>query len=213
MRLPFFFIFLLSWICSFGLVQAETLCEKANQAWLSIKSYQCDYIATTLYEGKQKETEMLYSYAKPNKIRMDISKPKQGAVLIYNPEITKKVRVRPFPSLKFMILKFDLIDPKVSSDNGGTIDESDLGTRMQKFCSLLEKTDSKFIHENLEINGVTLQVKEEGQWLKKKYYFNNKNLLEKIEVLDSTEEIIEKFEWKNFKANFQFKENWFKEMN
>ena len=79
-------------------------------------------------------TEMRYTFQKPWRIRMDISKPRKGAVLIYNPDLSPKVRVRPFPSMNFMVMNYDLTDKKVSSDSGGTIDQSHLGERIERWC-------------------------------------------------------------------------------
>ncbi len=126
-------------------LRAENPCTKFKAAWEKIQSYQCTYRALTSHEGKVKETVMRYSYRKPGKIRMDIQKPQKGAALLYDPGISPKVKVRPFPRLARLILNYNLTDKRVSSDSGGTIDRSDLGHRMEEICRDPENKKRKLV--------------------------------------------------------------------
>jgi len=164
----------LSAVACVSCVRAETSCAKVKEVWKNVDSYRCTYRALTLYEGKVKESLMTYSYQKPGKIRMDIQKPRKGVVLIYNPEVSGKVRVRPFPSFKSLVMNYDLTDKKVSSGSGGTLDRSDLGHRMESVCA---NPDSRRIS------------------------FDKSGLLNKVEELDSDGKILESFEWINLEIN------------
>ena len=113
---------------------AESPCDKAKAAWKDVTAYRGTYRAITSHEGKVKETIMVYTFQKPGKIRMDIQKPRKGAVLLYNPEVSPKVRIRPFPKLSSLVLDYDLTHKRVSSDAGGTIDKSDLGHKIDDVC-------------------------------------------------------------------------------
>lgn len=119
---------------------------------------------------------MTYTYQKPGKIRMDIAKPRKGAALIYNPEVSDKVRVRPFPSFKSLVMTYSLTDKKISSGSGGTIDRSDLGHKMDAICA-------------------------EPQEKNRRISFGKSGFLNKVEELDSGGKFLESFEWLNLEIN------------
>ena len=147
-----------------------------NRAWQNVTSYQCTYRAVTRYGGEVSVTEMRYFYQKPGKIRMEIIKPKDGAVLIYNPDLSDKVRVRPFPGIPFFVLNYGLKDKRVSSDAGGTVDRSDLGHRIQSYC------ETGSAGYRMVLNPST-------------------DLPASLEVLDGKGGTREKFEWLDLKIN------------
>ena len=168
---------------------AQDDCARALKAWESAGSYQCVYRAFTSHEKKRSESLMLYSYEKPGKIRMDIEKPRKGAVLIYNPEISKKVKVRPFPNLPFFVLNYGLTDSRVSSDSGGTVESSDLGSRMRSVCG--EPPDQGPGKTNTRCT------------------FSAEGFLTKIETTDGKGGLAESYEWKDLKVNVKFKPDFF----
>jgi hypothetical protein len=178
-------------------LKAQEICEALMKAWDTVQNYQCTYQAKTFQEGKETQTLMRYSYQRPNKIRMDIQKPKQGAVLLYNPEVLEKVRVRPSPSLPFFILKYPLTHKRVSSDSGGTIDRSDLGSRIALLCEDIKKYSYQVEKNQL---GMTLTL-EMGLNAKRKYYIGHHHFIYKIEVFNGQGKIQESFEWKDLKLN------------
>ncbi len=162
--------------------------------WKKVQSYQCIYSAQTFHEGKSTQTRMRYFFQSPNKIRMEIEKPKKGAVLIYNPEISKKVRIRPFRKTPFLVLNYNLTDKRVSSDSGGTIDRSDLGHRIESLC------DSFGAGDRMEKNEMLLRSEENGKKINRRYTFADQ-FLRKIEVMDERGRLIELFEWENLEVN------------
>lgn len=177
--------------------------------WKEVRSYQCAYQAKTFYEGKQTESLMRYSYLSPNKIRMDIEKPKKGAVLIYNPEVSNLVKVRPFPKLKFFVLNYALNDKKVSSDSGGTVDRSDLNHRAETICQLLQKRINKGSRDSLLIlstdqqglKKISFDNLENGKLIKRSVTLDQNHLIRKIELFEETGKLIESYEWKNLEIN------------
>ncbi len=168
-----------------ALLRALDPCAKAKNAWITVSAYQCTYRAVTSHEGKQTESRMKYTWQKPGKIRMDIQEPQDGAVLIYNPQVSPKVKVRPFPKLRGFVLKYNLTDKRVSSDSGGTIDRSDLGHRIAEVCKEFEKPDQKV-------------------------FFDDNGLLSRIEKTDAKGAIVEIFEWRELLINPQVSEELFK---
>lgn len=155
---------------------------------------------------------MRYSFQKPNKVRMDIEKPSKGAILIYNPDVSEKVKVMPFPKLPFFVLNYGLTDRRVSSDSGGTIDKSDLGNRIESFCRDLEKQrDSPFnvFTVTAPLQEIILSEIQNGKKFSRKFTFGENNLLSKIEVLNEEGEILETFEWNNLNINLSFDPQFF----
>ena len=171
-----FFIFPTVFILAVSFARAEDVCDALSKNWAKVQTYRCTYRAITSHEGKIKETVMVYTYEKPGKVRMDIRKPQKGAVLVYNPEKSEKVKVRPFPRLKFMVLDYNLTDKRVSSDSGGTVDRSDLGTRTSGACADMNNKN-------------------------RRYSFDENGLIRKSETLDSKGKVVEIFEWTDLKTN------------
>jgi outer membrane lipoprotein-sorting protein len=192
---------------------AEDLCALLQKNWEGVRSYQARTRAVTGYEGKQSETLMLYSYQKPDKIRMDIEKPRKGAVLLYNPEVSNQVRVRPFPKMKFMVLDYKLTDKTVRSDTGGTIDRSHIGGRIESFCkdfAALPKINQKEMSDAYlagEREFILPQAAGPGS---RKWTFDAQGLPQKIEWLDTRGRILESFEWLSLKINPSFSPELFK---
>ncbi|WP_304092534.1 hypothetical protein [Hydrogenobacter thermophilus] len=71
-----------------------------------------------------------YYYATPGYVRMDIIEPYKGVTLVYDPNIDK-VFVRPFKSMKNLILKLSPDNPIVKSSKGHRMDESDVLTLLR----------------------------------------------------------------------------------
>ena len=195
------------------------LCESLMSRYKEVRSYQCTYQAKTYYEGKQTETLMRYSYLSPNKIRMDIEKPKKGAVLIYNPGISNLVKVRPFPKLKFFVLNYALNDKKVSSDSGGTVDRSGLIHRAETICQLLQKRINKDSRDSLPISPtdieglkkISFEHLENGKIFKRSVTMDQNHLIRKIELFEENGKLIESYEWKNLEINPDLNPDLFKE--
>jgi len=184
----------------------EDACLKMQNAWNAVKTYRCTYRAVTMREGKVSETIMKYSFEKPGKIRMDIIKPRKGAVLIYNPESSDKVQVRPFPGLPGFVLNYELTNKRVTSDSGATLDHSDLGHRTETVCREIEEAYEYKLENPSEI---TLSLKENNRSVKRKFILGETGLLKKIETRDDKGSLLESFEWLDMSVNPELDENLF----
>lgn len=141
---------------------------------------------------------------------MDIEKPKKGAILIYNPDISNLVKIRPFQKLKFFILNYPLNDKKVSSDSGGTLESSSLGHRAEALCQLLQKRTNKDGKDSLLIlpldaprgwKKISFEHLENGKLYKRSIDMDQNHLIRKMELFKETGELIESYEWKNLEIN------------
>lgn len=190
---------------------AGDVCSLLAKAWDRVGSYQCTYRASTSHEKKQKQTVLSYSYLKPGNVRMDIQKPKKGAVLIYNPKVSPKVRVRPFPSMPFFVLKYKLTHKRVTTSSGGTIDRSDLGNRMMDLCQDLKEASAAQdprdrpqyeYHAGTKIpKEISFALVEEGQEFFYKYTLGKDGLIRKILKSDGSKNSTQSYEWIDLKVN------------
>lgn len=179
-------------------LQADSFCARAENAWKTVKAYDCTYRAVTFHEGKKDESVMRYSWTRPGKIRMDIEKPRRGAVLLYNPELSDKVRVRPFPKLGKMVLNYALTHPRVSSGGGGTVDQSDLGHRTQALVKLIQGDPFAVRFDG---DAATVPDIDDGKAVLRRFTLGGDGLLRKIEVLDPKGQVLEVFEWTDLRKN------------
>ncbi|OGR94260.1 MAG: hypothetical protein A2902_05785 [Elusimicrobia bacterium RIFCSPLOWO2_01_FULL_64_13] len=196
----------------------DPVCSALKDAWAKVRTYRCSYRALTSHEGKVKETRMVYAFAKPGKVRMDISLPSRGAVLLYDPEDSPKVRVRPFPSLPFFILKYGLDHPRVSTDSGGTVDRSDLGSRMESLCGTWEGIKSGRLRGRLisgrydpdrggEVRWTLAEGSSEDEF---RAGIGESGFLERIERMGPDGKAVESYEWTDLEINPAFGPDAFK---
>lgn len=186
---------------------AEELCQRLESIWNQVTSYQCSYHSTTYYEKKKAETRMHYRYQKPGKIRMDIHVPNSGAVLIYNAEHSKEVRVRPHSRLPFLVFSYALNHPKVISDSGGTVDQSHLGERVKSFCmdlaalSVAERQEITALFNGKKELRFKLPHQKDGRTITRRWTFGADLLPRRIESLGNDGVVLEIFEWNNLILN------------
>jgi outer membrane lipoprotein-sorting protein len=124
-----------------------------------VRSYQ---VTLQSRSGGTEET-IRYFYNKPGFVRMEFVKPLKGAVLVYNP-YTKKVRVTPFGSLKFLYFYLDPDNRLIKSSSNHRIDKSDLGALLKSVRELQQKGKTEISGEEY-VNGkaaIRLRVRGEG---------------------------------------------------
>lgn len=95
-----------------------------------------DSYKVTLRSKSRGEHEVIrYYYSKPGFVRMEFVTPHSGAVLVYDPG-KKKVRLRPFPSMKSLVMTFDPGSRMVKSSQGHRVDASDVGALLKRVRKL-----------------------------------------------------------------------------
>ncbi|MBI5561116.1 MAG: outer membrane lipoprotein-sorting protein [Deltaproteobacteria bacterium] len=103
------------------------------------------YSVTLKSENKGGSEVLRYYYRRPGQIRMEFEKPYKGALLTYDPE-EGKVRVRPFPNLKFLVFAFPPDNRMVKSSRGHRVDESDIGALLKAVEELKSKGRVEVLH-------------------------------------------------------------------
>jgi outer membrane lipoprotein-sorting protein len=133
----------------------------AIENYEGIRSYQ----VTLISESGGTEETIRYFYKKPGFVKMEFVKPFRSAVLLYNPD-TKKVKVTPFGSIKFLYFSLDPDNRLIKSSSGHRIDRSDLGELLQSVRELQENGKTEILSEE-NVNGkaaIRLSVKGEGDY-------------------------------------------------
>ncbi len=106
--------------------------EKMEQAYDKVKDYQANVeVRTSKNDGSFDTEKFLYTFKKPEMIRLDFESPHSGMILVY-PDRNGKVVVRPWPFLPFFKLHLDPGDPMLVSHSGQQIDQTDFGLLIRK---------------------------------------------------------------------------------
>jgi outer membrane lipoprotein-sorting protein len=107
-------------------LDTKTLLEKMEAAYAKVKDYQADIEdKSCLQDGSCKTKKFLYTFKKPEWIRLDFQTPDAGMVLVY-PDKNGEVLINPagFPFFKFHLAPDN---PFLRVASGQRLDQTDLG--------------------------------------------------------------------------------------
>jgi outer membrane lipoprotein-sorting protein len=114
-----------------GVNSPDVLMEKMRAAWDGIEEYQENMEIRTLQsDGSFKVEKLIYSFKKPDHIRLDMEMPHPGAVAIY-PDRDGKVVVRRSATSRFLILHLQPDSFLLGGRPEHRIDRSDMGLLIQ----------------------------------------------------------------------------------
>ncbi len=107
--------------------QAAGIVEKMKAAYAKVEDYQTETEVRVFREGQEVESErFLYTFKRPNHIRIDMRSPSSGTVLIY-PDKNGKVFVKPGGIAGFLRLHLSPGSTLLRASEGQRIDQTDLG--------------------------------------------------------------------------------------
>lgn len=110
------------------------LIDKVMANYNAVQSYQ-----VTLRTRSDVSNDVIrYYYKKPGLVRMEFIRPHEGAVLVYDPS-KKAVKLRPFGSIKNIVLTLSPDNYLVKSPKGHRADESDIGVLIKTVKALHDK--------------------------------------------------------------------------
>jgi outer membrane lipoprotein-sorting protein len=123
-----FLTYLMPWCAvAWSEMEPAMVLEKMEQAYDKVKDYQANVeVRTSKSDGSFDTEKFLYTFKKPEMIRLDFESPHSGMILVY-PDRNRKVVVRPWPFFPFFKLHLDPGDPILVSHSGQHIDQTDLG--------------------------------------------------------------------------------------
>jgi outer membrane lipoprotein-sorting protein len=110
---------------------------KMKAAVAALKDYQTETVVREYREGRLVDTKrFLYTFKKPNHIRIDLEMPHPGMVLVY-PDEGGKVVVEPFGWARFLRLHLPPDSGVLMTSAGQRIDQTDLGLLVQNMAHSL----------------------------------------------------------------------------
>lgn len=113
---------------------AASLIDASIESYKGVISYSVTLRSSK--PGSAAPSEVIrYFYRRPGYVRMEFVRPHKGAVLVYDPE-KKEVRLRPFPSLKALVLTMSPENRLIRSAKGHTVDKSDIGALLDNVLRL-----------------------------------------------------------------------------
>lgn len=108
--------------------EVETILSRMEAAYDELTNYEAE--VEVLFFSKQgisKSQTCLYTFEKPNRIRLDFLSPDPGMILVY-PDADGKVIMKPAGLLSPLTFHLALDDPLLQTPSGQQINQTDLGT-------------------------------------------------------------------------------------
>lgn len=122
-----FFSFTLSYASSGDPLEAGDLFKKMETAYARVTDYQTRVeVKTYKGNGFLKTEKFLYTFKKPNRIRLDFESPYSGLILVY-PDEKGKVVVQPPGLARFIRLHLAPDNTHLVGPSGQRVDQTDLG--------------------------------------------------------------------------------------
>ncbi len=132
------------------------LIEKMASAYAEVENYQAKmHIESRSTDGSDHSETFLYSFEKPDRIRIDLESPHSGLVLVY-PDKNGKAVVKPFPWAPFFKLHLDPNNSLLNTPSGQPINRTDLGLLIKNIGHSL--TDQRRGPINIQEEGDLIQV-------------------------------------------------------
>jgi outer membrane lipoprotein-sorting protein len=132
------------------------LIEKMGSAYAEVEDYRTRvHIETRSTEGRSHTETFLYTFKKPDRIRIDFESPHPGLVLVY-PDKNGKVVVRPLQWAHFFKLHLDPNSSFLQTPSGQPIDRTDLGLLIKNIGHSL--TDQRRGPVSIREEGDLIQV-------------------------------------------------------
>jgi outer membrane lipoprotein-sorting protein len=120
-----------------NLPDTARLVANMEAAYAAVKDYRASVTVRLYKENGTHETQkFLYTFLKPNRIRMDIETPRKGWILIY-PDKNGKVTVHPAGWLGFLELHLAPDSSLILASSGQPIDQTDMGLLIRNIASSL----------------------------------------------------------------------------
>lgn len=124
--------------------QSSAIIEKMEVAYTGIEAYQTETEVDEYRDGKLTRTQrFLYTFKKPDHIRMDMETPHPGSILVY-PDKKGKVLVKLPVWPGFLRFHLSLDSAFVRNNAGQRIDQTDIGLLIRNIAhSLTDKRRGK----------------------------------------------------------------------
>jgi outer membrane lipoprotein-sorting protein len=116
--------------------QVMGLVEKMEAASAQLEEYQTETEVNEFRKGRVATKRFLYTFKKPNHVRIDMESPYPGMILVY-PDDDGKVAVKPGGWAGFLKLHLSLDSALLRSSAGQRIDQTNLGLLIRNIAHSL----------------------------------------------------------------------------
>jgi hypothetical protein len=107
--------------------QVAAIIAKMKGAYAQVEGYRTDAEVEEYHEGRIAETRrFIYTFKKPDHVRIDMESPHPGLVLVY-PDEGGKVSIKPGGLAHFFKLRLAPDNPLLTRRTGQRIDQTDMG--------------------------------------------------------------------------------------
>jgi outer membrane lipoprotein-sorting protein len=118
-------------------LDVDTLLKKMEGAYANVKDYRTKVeLSTAGGDGSSATEKFLYTFKKPNHIRLDFESPHKGMILVY-PDKNGKVGVRPAGLARLLKLHLAPDSRLLKGSSGQRIDQTDLGLLIRNIAHSL----------------------------------------------------------------------------
>ncbi len=129
----------------------------AIASYSSVVSYR-----VTLRSRSEVSQEVIrYYYKRPGFVRMEFTKPHNGAVIVYNP-LKREARLRPFPWMNSFILTLSPENRLIKDPRGHMVDKSDIGVLLKAVMELQKMGKTEILKDEAIVGRPSIMLKVEG---------------------------------------------------
>ena len=129
----------------------------AIASYSSVVSYR-----VTLRSRSEVSYEIIrYYYKRPGFVRMEFTKPHNGAVIVYNP-LKREARLRPFPWMNSFILTLSPENRLIKDPRGHMLDKSDIGVLLKAVMELQKMGKTEILKDEAIGGRPSIMLKVEG---------------------------------------------------
>jgi outer membrane lipoprotein-sorting protein len=118
-------------------IDPETLLNRMKAAYAEVSDYQTDVeVRIKKKDGSFEEKKFLYTFKKPDRIRLDFRSPHPGMIVVY-PDKNGKVIVQPSGWARFFVMHLAPGSSLLGNSSNQRIDQTDLGLLIKNICHSL----------------------------------------------------------------------------
>ncbi len=195
-------------------LDTDSILKRMESAYARVRDYQTDVEVKTYGDGGSFETKkFLYTFKKPQRIRLDLESPHQGMVLVY-PDKTGQVSVHPGGVGHIFRFHLSSGNPLIKGTWGQRIDQTDLGLLIKHISHSL--TDQARGTVGIEENGnVRIRVLAVNHFQEDRltlyHFFIDKRLCLPVKVEESAPDgrLSRIITFRNLRINIGFSDSFF----
>lgn len=135
---------------------SEILIKKMEAAYEGVEDYQAHMEVTTREDRSFSTSKFLYTYKKPDRIRIDFETPHTGMILIY-PDAEGRVAIRPFGSGWSWLIHLSSDSSLLRDSSGQSVIATDLGLLIHNIAHSL--TDLRQGREEIQQENGNIRVR------------------------------------------------------